>query len=382
MPSVNMNISPTSQPIISDPTIMPSLSSYAAPPLSWAESQTTNRRSQRKKKSIIVSLRNWEGEEISDVTWPLSFVPFPPSLTINEQTLSTDTLSTLYALNDSRIISTYSFLILPLKNYSHLPHTFDDHEIQRILHKYRIKYSPDDLLGSTPTQATTQTISVVEEDDLRDRSEDIPDENDLREADRLASLLSMNFDDDDEQDGGHEKISLDAMLSDLTNKLSYFENSNESNNQRFGFHSFLSSFFLVSLTLSLSLHHSPEDSDQLLPVSGDHFLLPPTLSSYSNTHTNLYKGLAEQIYFAELDAEDYFQCLTRYPLTPQDILFLNQSSSDPTRTHSLSPLSPSSSLPPLSPSSHKEFELTSELSIPPNRIIGQIERVSVTTQPI
>jgi hypothetical protein len=385
MPSVNMTLFPTPQPIHSDSTILSSLSSYAIPLLLPDPPHTINhnrRRSQQtKKKSIIVSLRNWNGEEITDVIWPISFVPFPPSLSLNEQTLSTHNLTTLYdhcqLSDDDTAIFKTSFLILPNKNYSSLPPHggFDEHEVQRILHKYRVKYSSDDLIA-TVTATTTETATT---DNMREtghardmmvggngegnaeeqeEEDEIPDEDDLREADRLASLLSMNFDDDDDErdrDGSHGKISLDAMLSDLTNKLSYYETSDESNTQRFA------SPFLCSPFPSFSLTALPSQEDSnLLPLTNEQ-ILPSPDSPPNTSHKNLYKGLAEQIYFAELDAEDYFQSLTSYQLHPQDILFTSSSSQS---THISS--------------SHRlqEYELTSELIVPPNKIIGQFERVS------
>jgi hypothetical protein len=364
-----MAISPTCQPTPPDPTIPPSLSSFAYPML--AELQPTiptNRRQQRKRLSLV-SLRNWNGDEITEILWPNNFVPFLPSLSPNEETLSTEAFSTLYSgLSDLQTnANETSYLILPPKNYSHLPSTFDDHDIQRILHKYRVKYVAEDIVDQPHFNS-----SLVEFDIPEDGPDDFS--NDLQEVDRLSSLLSVNFDAEEDHDRNQNgRLSLDDMLSDLSNKLSYFDQD------RFDI-----PLSVLSLCLCLCLSHcliSQEDSNPLHSSQSPHSnaAAPAPVPLPSSSHSNLYRGLAEQIYFAELDAEDFFKQWTSFELDPRDVLLVNS------KTHL-----PVSSTPLDSSSSHlqeveeeecndhhnRQFELTTELAIPPNQVVGLYDRVT------
>lgn len=208
-----MEISPTCQITPSDTEIPPSLSSFAYPLLVESQPISITRR-QQKRKRCLVSLRNWNGDEISNVLWPTNFVPLLPSLPPNEETFSTN----MSGLNSSET----SYLVLPPKNYSYLPSSFDDHDIQRILHKYRVKYVPEDIIDQPNFTSSLTEFDIPFE---------APDENDLQETNRLSSLLSMNFDAEEDHDRNDGRLSLDDMLSDLSNKLSYFDQDQD---QRFG----------------------------------------------------------------------------------------------------------------------------------------------------
>jgi hypothetical protein len=358
MPSVNMAISPTCQTIPSDSPIPPSLSSFAYPLIVESQPIPSNQRQQRRKR-CLVSLRNWNGEEISNVLWPTNFVPFFSSLSPNEETYSS--LSELSGGHTN--LDETSYLVLPPKNYSYLPSTFDDHDIQRILHKYRVKYVPEDIVDQPHFSSSLVEFEIPEE---------VPDENDLQETDRLSSLLAVNFDAEEDHDRhrNNGRLSLDDMLSDLSDKLSYFDH--DQHVQRFDNHS------PTHLSLPLYIACSQqEDSNPSDPID-QHEIPPQTFSLPSSSHSNLYRGLAEQIYFAELEAEDFFQQLTRYELDPQDILFVNSKTSHavtaPTPAAPASFTSCDSN--PRESDGVQEYELTSELIVPPNQVVGLYDRVT------
>lgn len=102
-----------------------------------------------------------------------------------------------------------------------------------------------------------------------------------------------------------------------------------------------------------SFPSEPNDQQQI----PSHIIPPP-----SSSHSNLYRGLAEQIYFAELEAEDFFQQLTKFELNPQDILITSSKTATP-------PSNPGES------DGVGVYELTSELIVPSNQLVGLYDRV-------
>lgn len=249
--------SSTSTSTFSSTTIFPSLSCYASP-ISESNSENQKSRVSNKKKKkdstnkIIVTVRNSNGDELTEIIWPTSFVPYLSSTESSyEQTLNYQTIATSYNLPPSTSLKDVSFLIMPpnyaLRSIEYFT-KLGEIEIQIILHKYRVKYSSDDTLTNINIGTNIDTQNQIFIDSSSDNIQDV----DFHEADRLASLLTMNYEDEDDnfnynininsndnnnnnnnninvysEDESLNRNSLNNMLNELSNKLSYFDNSQD-----------------------------------------------------------------------------------------------------------------------------------------------------------
>lgn len=305
MPTVQMKILQTLQPkndhisTTSLSSILPSLSCYASPIIASTSNELQNRRKLDNKKKkrglidqIIVTVRNIHGEEFSDIIWPTTFIPLLSFMGSNEQTFNYQTISSSYFIPSTISLNNISFLILPPKyelTYSNYFQQLADIDIQKILHKYRIQYRIEDIF-TTDSQSLTEkltndnnnnsnsddnNINLSIDDIQLDTQEDI----DFREADRLASLLSINYDDDNYDNNININInnindnininnndilsdnqnSLDHIFSELSSKLSYLnssqdENLDEENNILFTNERFVFFYELLKLLTFYFIH--------------------------------------------------------------------------------------------------------------------------------